>query len=345
MSTTVLEAERNVDVAPEGAPFEHPLMNELLEALKLPAEDKVPASWVPPKPTFLIDEELGVKHETEDEKPPDEDDEPSKGPATEPGTVIGSGEEMKVVFTSYGTSKQWTKNADRVMAKFCKMLNGTKSHEQYSVLIPHNLGEEERYSSDFIFMHDAIAEYMQTLESNMSPKAAAITAVFVVYIGHIGTGVMYRGRQLWSYGVAWWNERKEKKERDLREARARQERERFADMLVDAVKAGEITPEQAMQTMSGQINDDDTSVSESFEEEEDAIITDAYQDPDFEPTPVDAKAVTVDELRFRKSNGYCLLPECDKLRPPRNDSFCCAEHRSAWFKVATEANLPDIKSI
>lgn len=339
--TLVLDAPKPTD-----AGFLNKEMNELFEALQLPQTSRVPASWVPPKPAFLtgskIDEEAEEVETTHEGQA-------TEGP-TEPGTEIhtaepikGDGSEPRNVHTHYGTAKQWTRNVDRVMSGLCKWLHDAEDRSQFSVIGPNGETDHE----DFKFMQVSIGEYMDTLETNLSPKAAAMMAVTVVYIGWIAEGVFIKGKQLVQWVVKWYKERQAEKDAETREAYARQERQEFAQMLAEAVERGQITPDQAMATMAQHQAEAMPAepATEPGAKAEPEVVSIEHQDPDFRPLAVDPHHVTRDELKKRVANGFCVLPSCNKALPGRNNYFCCKDHSNEYFSLMTECNLPIPKEI
>ncbi len=323
--------------------YAHPKMMQLLDALRLPMVDKVPATWQPPRPAFL-DAELENAEIEADEQAAAEAAAHAQTPTDAPGAqgdAAPDALDVENVHTAYGTAKQWTRNVDHVMSGLCKWLNGAESRDPYRA-----------DSEDFIFMQKAIGEYLKTLQVNLDPKAAMYAAIIVVYIGHIATGAMYRGKQLWAYGVKWWKERKAKAEAEAAEAKRKRERQEYMRSIVEALKGNVYSDAQAEAVMA--------DAARTFDEQTDAppvvevavaeeVFDDGHgnmvPDPDFRPRATDPTVVQADELRHRRANRYCLLPECTEKLTGRNKTFCCTEHRTRYTSYTAKHDLPKLQDL
>lgn len=308
--------------------YAHPLMNELLEAITLPAVSKVPPSWKPPKPTFMLHAALDA------DELQDLPIEPKTSEATSEGGIAGTS--APNVHTAYGTASQWTNNVDHVMSGICMWLNGDE-------------GDKRAYyranAEDRVFLQQAIGDYLKTLSINLDPKAALYAAIFVVWCGHIGNGLVYRGRQLFTYGRKWWTERKEKQQEAAKAARAEALRKRRLDAIMDALHNPDTGPREA-DALAKEAMDIANDGVIAVEAEEIGNDAHPYLDPDFRPRPTAAEAIKREELKFRKSNGYCLLPNCDKKLTGRNKSFCCADHRNQYMDLdVANPELPTLNEL
>lgn len=290
----------------------NPSMNRLLEAMRLPAVSKVPPSWQPPMPSFMRQNGHNPALEAEEVEV-----EASAEATTDEPRTAPSGESVENVHTPYGTAKQWTKNVDHVMSGLCKWLNGDTDRAPYRA-------DDE----DFTFMQESIGAYLRTLNVNLNPKAAMYAAVIVVYIGHIATGVMYRGRQLFAWAQKWWAERKREKQAEA----ARAANERRLSAIMAALEHDGLTAEDA-DFLRAEAERTASDLQEAEVIEEEAEDGNPYIDPDFRPRPTSPEAITREELKYRKHNGFCLLPSCDRPLGPRNKAFCCKEHRNEYNEM------------
>jgi len=274
--------------------YAHPLMNELMEALTLPIQSKVPPTWQPPKPSFLKNAAIDAEEVV---------DEASKEVASEvaSGNSSTAVPDVENVHTAYGTAKQWTKNVDHVMSGLCKWLNGADSRDPYRA-----------DAEDFVFMQRAIGAYLQTLSINLDPKAAMYAAIIVVYIGHVGTGVVYRGKQLWTWAVKEWKERKAKKAAEAKAARAEATRKRTIEQIMEALHNPNTSAKEAEALANQAIDLANDGVIEVDAETIDDEGRNPYEDPDFRPRPTDPEAISLEELKGRRANRFCLYPVCDK---------------------------------